>query len=81
MLEIAVTDLLPGGVLESLPVGVTARVSQLGRALGGPELAEFVGPAPALLCHVIDRVDREFFAVAKSLRVVANFGVGVNNID
>jgi glyoxylate reductase len=81
MLEIAVTDLLPGGVLERLPVGITARVASLGRALGGLELAEFVGTAPALLCHVVDRVDRDFFAAASSVRVVANFGVGVNNID
>jgi len=79
--EIAVTSLLPGGVIEPVRAQHRVRVSGLGRPLAGEELARFVGEAEALVCNVGDRVDGGVLAACTALRVVANVGVGVDNID
>ena len=34
-----------------------------------------------LLCNILDRVDAELLDACPGLKVVANFGVGFNNID
>ena len=81
MAEFAVTSLLPGGVVELVRAGHRVRVSGLGRPLGGEELIRFVGDADALVCNVSDRVDDAVLAGCAALRVVANVGVGVDNID
>jgi len=44
-------------------------------------LAEFAGGAEALICLLADRVDEQVFDRCGSLRVVANYAVGFNNID
>lgn len=46
-----------------------------------PDLAEALGSATALICHITDRVGAELFARAPQLRVVANVAVGYDNID
>lgn len=81
MAELAVTSVLPGSVLDALPARHSARVSGLGRPLAGGELAAFVGEAEALVCNVGDRVDGPALAACRRLLVVANVGVGVDNID
>ena len=81
MAEFAVTSLLPGGVIESVRAKHRVRVSGLGRPLAGEELVRFVGAAEALVCNVSDRVDDTVLAGCAALRVVANVGVGVDNID
>ncbi len=45
------------------------------------ELLDGVAEAEALVCLLADRVDEELFEHAPNLRVVANLGVGVDNID
>jgi len=44
-------------------------------------LLEHVARADGILCSLFDRIDGEFFAAAPKLRVVAQFGVGYDNID
>ncbi len=50
-------------------------------ALTREELLSGVEEADALVCLLADNVDEALFAQAKRLQVVANLGVGVDNID
>jgi glyoxylate reductase len=81
MAELAVTSLLPGGVVEPVRARHRVRVAGLGRPLAGEELVRFVAEADALVCNVSDRVDEAALAACPTLKVVANVGVGVDNID
>lgn len=45
------------------------------------DLLRGVAGADVLICPLSTRVDREVFAAAPELKVVANLGVGVDNID
>ncbi len=81
MSEVAVTAPLPGRALERLAGRHAVRVRPAGPALAGRELAAFVGGADALVSLLADRVAAEVFALCPRLRLVANYAVGVNNID
>jgi glyoxylate reductase len=69
-LPIDVAPLLPGHEL----VGGDRRLSRA-------ELLDRVGGADGLICLLGDRIDDELLARAPSLRVVANFAVGLDNVD
>ncbi len=45
------------------------------------ELLENVGEAEALICLLSDRIDAEVIARGERLRIIANLGVGYDNID
>ena len=81
MAEIAVTYPLPGHGLERLAERHTVRVHQGGGRLSGADLAAFTGSAEALVPLISDGVDAAVFASCPALRVVANVGVGTDNID
>ncbi len=44
-------------------------------------LLSHVGDAEALVCLLSDRIDADVFAAAPNMRIVANLGVGYDNID
>jgi glyoxylate reductase len=50
-------------------------------ALSRVQLLDAVRDADALICLLGDRIDEELLARAPKLRVVANYAVGVDNID
>ncbi len=52
-----------------------------GQPLGKPELLAFARDAEALIVPLADRIDGEVLQGLPKLRVVANLGVGVDNID
>ncbi len=79
--DVAVTAALPGNALERLGVHHRVRVRPPGPALAGRDLVAFVGAADALICLLADRVAAEVFALCPHLKVVANYAVGVNNLD
>lgn len=81
MTEVAVTAPLPGTALERLGRSHRVRVRPPGPPLTGAELAAFVGEAEACICLLADRVTAEVFRSCPRLSVVANYAVGVNNID
>lgn len=81
MADVAVTYPLPGDGLERLGREHEVRVFRGEERLGGEALAIFTGAAEALIPLVNDTVDATVFARCPRLRVVANVGVGVNNID
>lgn len=51
------------------------------RVLSKSELMDSLGEVDGVITLVTDAVDREVLHAAPRLRVVANFGVGVNNVD
>ncbi len=81
MAEIAVTSLLPGRVVESVGAEHSIRLPIVDRSLPSDELIRFVGEADALVCNVTDRVDAAVLGACPRLVVVANVGVGTDNID
>ncbi len=81
MAEVAVTYPLPGDGLERLAREHQVRVYRGEERLAGEALAVFAGAAAALIPLVNDAVDATVFARCPGLRIVANVGVGVNNID
>jgi glyoxylate reductase len=81
MSEVAVTSPLPGAALGRLAARHAVRVRPPGSPLSGRDLAAFAGSARALICLLADRVGPELFGACPNLAVVANYAVGVNNID
>lgn len=70
---------LPGPALAALEDVFEVRV------LAGPttpeQMREEVRDAQALICLLTDRIGEEIFSAAPKLKIVANYAVGVNNID
>jgi glyoxylate reductase len=54
---------------------------ELRQAYSRPELEAAVGEADGLICLLSDRIDDELLGKAPRLKVVANFAVGIDNID
>jgi glyoxylate reductase len=51
------------------------------RLLDRQSLTDGVRDADGLLCLINDRIDREIIEAAGKLRIIANYGVGYDNID
>lgn len=81
MADVVVTAPLPGAALQRLAAAHHVIVRPEGPALAGVDLARLVGSAEAVICLLADQVDRSVFAGCPGLRVVANYAVGVNNVD
>lgn len=76
-------------VVRRLPNDLLARIREHGEVIDNQADAQFdaesmarhIGDADALLASVFDRVDAALLARCPKLKVVANIGVGYNNID
>ena len=79
--RVVVTRRLPGAVEARLAAEFDAVLNEADAALPLEALARAMREADGLLCTVTDRVDGALFAEKRRVRIVANFGVGVNNID
>lgn len=79
---ISVTRLLPEAVLQALSQQFEVRINADDVPLDAEALRSEFRDADAVLCTVTDRVDAACFSQpGRRARIVANFGVGVNNID
>lgn len=77
-----VTRRLPAAVEAALRAEFDVRQREDDTALDAASLATAFREADAILCTVTDRLTPELFAIdGRRVRVVANFGVGVNHID
>jgi lactate dehydrogenase-like 2-hydroxyacid dehydrogenase len=80
--RVVVTRRLPEAVEARLTAEFDAELSPADEPRSREDLARAMGEADGLLCTVTDRVDAGLFAAeGRRVRIVANFGVGVNNID
>ena len=77
-----VTRSLPApGITPLLDAGLRVIHHDHDEAPTRDELLAAVGSADALLCLLTERIDDDLLAAAPSLRVVANYAVGFDNID
>ena len=76
-----VTRRLPIDVAALAPPDVQVLVDDRERPLTADEIAAAAGDADALLPQLTETIDRELLARLPRLRVVANYAVGVNNVD
>ncbi len=81
MAKVLVSGPLPGPDLPLLCGAHQVEVGAEPRGLGRAGFLERLSDHEAILPFVTDAIDREVLARAPRLRVVANCGVGVNNID
>lgn len=78
---VLVTRRLPGAALERLESACAVDLHAGRRALPPAELRERVAGKQGLVCLVTDAVDGQVLDAGRCLRVIANVGVGYDNID
>jgi len=79
--RVLVSAPLPGPAVELLRAAHEVEVGADPVGLGREGILARVAACDALVTLVTDRVDAEVLAAAPRLRVVANCGVGVDNLD
>lgn len=80
-MKVFVSRPLPGAAMERLASGFQVGVGPADRATTAEELLEGARDADALVSMLSDRIDEAFLAACPRLKLVANYAVGVNNID
>lgn len=80
-MKIFVSRPLPGQAMERLSSRFQVGVGPEDRATTSEELLEGTRDASALVSMLSDRIDAAFLDACPKLRLVANYAVGVNNID
>lgn len=82
-MKVVVTSKIPRvgiDVLEDAGFAVVGNNSE--RLLTKSEMKDFVKEANAILCLLLDKIDEEIISAAGSnLKIIANYGVGFDNID
>jgi glyoxylate reductase len=78
---VVVTRKLPASVEEEIASRYDARFNRTDVAMSADQLAEAVRKADILLCTVTDRIRADQLSGNTRVRLLANFGVGVNHID
>ncbi len=79
--RVYVTRPVFGDTVERLKRDAEVRVNSGDRVLSKSELIAQLKDADGALTMVTDVIDAELLAAAAKLKVVANFGVGINHID
>lgn len=81
MISVLVTGNLPDDVTASLRAEFDVTMHPLDRPMEREAILSAVRGKHGLLCMITDTVDDELLDQAPDLKIVANFGVGFNNID
>lgn len=79
--KVFLTRQLPAAVMERLERETELAWHREDRVATRAEVIAGLKSRDALLCNILDRVDGELLDACRGLKVVANFGVGFNNID
>ncbi len=79
--KVFLTRRIPASVIERLQRETLLTRNPHDRLATKAELIEAVRGQDALLCNITDKIDAEILDAGRGLKVVANFGVGFNNID
>src|ERR1051325_3581878 len=79
--RVFLTRQLPPAVMELLERETDLAWHREDRVATKAEVIAGMKGRDALLCTILDRVDAELLDACPGLKVVANFGVGFNNID
>jgi glyoxylate reductase len=79
--KVLVTGRLPDEVVALIEKDHHVEINNQDRPMDRENLLSRVGDKEGLLCMITDRVDTELLNCAPHLKIIANFGVGFNNID
>lgn len=79
--RVFLTRQLPPAVMERLELETKLAWHREDRVATRAEVISGAKGCDAVLCTILDRVDAELLDACPGLKVVANFGVGFNNID
>jgi len=80
-LKVLVTGNLPEDITDRIRSDYATRIHDLDRPMARDALLSAIPEVDGLLCMITDRIDTELLDQAPRLKIVANFGVGYNNID
>ncbi|MFH1351360.1 MAG: D-glycerate dehydrogenase [Pseudomonadota bacterium] len=80
-MKILVTSRIPEEVLSFIKKVYEVEENKVDRPMEREMLLDSVGEIDGLLCTVTDRVDAELMDKAPRLKMIANYGVGYDNID
>jgi glyoxylate reductase len=81
MKKILVTGNLPAEVMDLLNGSYDVDVQREDRPMERQRLLEAIGDREGLLSMITDSIDEELLSRAPKLKMIANMGVGYNNID
>lgn len=81
MPSVFVSRRIPEAGLKLLEGKFNVAVSKFDRVLTKKELIKGVKGKDALLCLLTDKVDAEVMDSSKNLKIIANYAVGIDNID
>lgn len=79
--KILVTGRLPEDILSALAENFEVASQREDRPMERQRLLAAVGDRDGLLCMITDGIDEELLSHAPRLKMIANMGVGYNNID
>lgn len=76
-----ITRLLPQPVMAAIPRHYQILAEPVDRPATAEELRRGFAQADAVICTLADRIDASLLAHATTLKIIANYAVGYNNID
>lgn len=80
-MKVLVTGRLPDEVLSLIEKEHHVEMNRQDRPMDRKKLISGIGDKDGLLCMITDRIDTELLEHGPHLRIIANYGVGFNNID
>lgn len=76
-----ITRLLPQPVMAAIPRHYQILAEPVDRPVTAEELRHGFAQADAVICTLADRIDASLLAHATTVKIIANYAVGYNNID
>jgi glyoxylate reductase len=80
-MKILVTSRLPKAVMELIEKEHHVEANDEARPMNRDRLLQCIGDKDGLLSTITDRIDAELLTQAPLVKMIANYGVGYNNID
>ncbi len=81
MKKVLITRRIPENGIELLKGKFELIINEDNRNLTRDEIKKLIKDVFAIIPMVSDPIDREIIESAKSLKLIANYGVGINNVD
>lgn len=81
MEKILITRGIPRNGLELLKKEFDIYVNPNDRNMSRDEILEHIGDVFGMVAMVSDKIDKEIMDRAEKLKIIANYGVGINNVD
>ncbi|MEE8553683.1 MAG: NAD(P)-dependent oxidoreductase, partial [Desulfobacterales bacterium] len=80
-MNVLVTGRLPDSILALIEKDHQVDINTQDKPMDRERLLNSVADKDGLLCMITDQIDERLLSCAPNLKIIANFGVGFNNID